>query len=104
MSVHVGLLAAGVPFPLPQPPVWAQWLNEFFMAGALLAFLKLAHPSMAHRSIMARTIIAFVIGYAVIRWLLNYVATRSYMPFVIYRICLGVLVLVLLGTGVLASA
>lgn len=65
MSVHVGLLAAGVPFPLPQPPVWAQWLNEFFMAGALLAFLKLAHPSMAHRSIMARTIIAFVIMAAI---------------------------------------
>ena len=65
MSVHVGLLAAGVPFPRPQPPVWAQWLNECFIAGALLAFFKLAHPSTAHRSIMARTIIAFVIMAAI---------------------------------------
>ncbi len=50
------------------------------------------------------TIIAFVIGFAVIAWLLRYVSTRSYMPFVIYRICLGVLVLGLLGAGVLQSA
>lgn len=65
MSVHVGLLAAGVPFPLPQPPVWARWLNDSFIAGALLAFLKLAHPSIAHRSTMARTIIVFVIMAAI---------------------------------------
>lgn len=49
------------------------------------------------------TLIAFAVGYAVIRWLLNYVATNSYMPFVVYRIALGSLVLVLLSTGVLSS-
>lgn len=49
------------------------------------------------------TVIAFVIGYAVIRWLLNYVATQSYMPFVIYRVALGSLVLILLSTGVLTT-
>lgn len=49
------------------------------------------------------TAIAFVIGYLVIAWLIKYVATNSYMPFVIYRIVVGSLVLVLLGTGVLTA-
>lgn len=65
MSVHVGLLAVGVPFPLPKPPVWAQWLNEAFIAGGLLIVLKLAHPNIGHRSGMSRTIIAFVIMAAI---------------------------------------
>ena len=47
------------------------------------------------------TLIAFVIGYAVIAWLIRYVSTKSYMPFVIYRVVLGSVVLVLLGTGTL---
>ena len=47
------------------------------------------------------TVIAFVVGYLVIGWLLRYIRTRSYLPFVIYRICLGVLVLALLAGGVL---
>ena len=48
-------------------------------------------------------IIAFVIGYLVIAWLIRYVATNSYLPFVIYRVVLGSLVLVLLATGVLTA-
>ena len=39
--------------------------------------------------------------YAAIAWLLRYVTTHSFTPFVIYRIALGVLTLVLLGAGVL---
>jgi undecaprenyl-diphosphatase len=47
--------------------------------------------------------IAFVVGYAVIRWLLQYVTTHSYRVFVLYRIGLGVVVMVLLATGVIAA-
>jgi len=43
--------------------------------------------------------LAFVVGYASIAWLLRYVSTRSYLPFVVYRIALGVLVLALLASG-----
>jgi undecaprenyl-diphosphatase len=50
---------------------------------------------------LAATITAFVVGYATIAWLLRWVSTRSYLPFVIYRIGLGTLVLVGLGTGAL---
>jgi len=47
------------------------------------------------------TSIAFVIGYAVIAWLLKFVSTKSFAPFIIYRIGLGSLLLVLLATGVI---
>ena len=60
-------------------------------------------PAVAWGPTILATVIAFGVGYAVIAWLIRYVSTNSYMPFVIYRICLGVLVLILLGTGVLAN-
>ena len=47
------------------------------------------------------TAIAFLIGYAVIAWLLKYVTTKSFKPFIIYRVTFGSLLLVLLATGVL---
>ncbi len=49
------------------------------------------------------TVVAFGVGYAVIAWLIRYVSHGSFLPFVIYRIALGSLVLVLLGTGVIAA-
>ena len=47
------------------------------------------------------TVVAFVIGYAVIAWLLKYVTTKSFAPFIIYRIILGTVILILLMTGVI---
>lgn len=61
LSIHVGMLAWGVPFPLSQPPLWARWLNLSIGVGAVLVFLKLAHPGIGHRSFLSRTLIAFVI-------------------------------------------
>lgn len=58
-----------------------------------------AEPGMAKT--LVATVAAFVVGYAVIAWLLRYLRTRSYLPFVIYRIALGTIVLVLLATGVI---
>jgi undecaprenyl-diphosphatase len=49
------------------------------------------------------TVVSFVVGLAVIHWLLKYVSTRSYAPFVAYRIGLGALVLVLVGAGVITA-
>ncbi|MFE7182514.1 undecaprenyl-diphosphate phosphatase [Streptomyces erythrochromogenes] len=48
------------------------------------------------------TLVAFVIGYAVIAWFMKFITTRSFMPFVTYRILLGIAIFVLVGTGVLA--
>lgn len=49
------------------------------------------------------TVVSFVVGLAVIHWLLKYVSTRSYAPFVAYRIGLGSLVLVLVGAGAITA-
>jgi undecaprenyl-diphosphatase len=48
------------------------------------------------------TAVAFGVGYGVIVLFLRLVSTRDYMPFVYYRIALGVLVLALLATGILS--
>jgi undecaprenyl-diphosphatase len=45
------------------------------------------------------TVVSFVVGYAAIAWLLKYVSTKSYLPFVVYRVLLGSGVLVLLAAG-----
>ncbi len=47
------------------------------------------------------TAVSFVVGYAAVAWLLRYVSTRSYTPFVVYRVLLGSGVLLLLAFGVL---
>ncbi|PRX44958.1 undecaprenyl-diphosphatase [Prauserella shujinwangii] len=47
------------------------------------------------------TIVAFGVGYLVIAWLMSYIKRRSFVPFVIYRLALGTLLLVLVFTGVL---
>ncbi len=49
------------------------------------------------------TIVSFVVGYSAIAWLLRYVSTKSYTPFVLYRVALGAATLLLLATGVLAA-
>jgi undecaprenyl-diphosphatase len=82
-------------FLLAIPAVLASGLYQALDIGS--------DPAVAWGPTILATIIAFVIGYAVIAWLIRYVSTNSYMPFVIYRIGLGTLVLVLLGTGVLAN-
>lgn len=52
---------------------------------------------------IAATIVSFVVGYFVIASLMKYLQTRTFLPFVIYRISLGTLLLVLLATGVLSA-
>ena len=49
------------------------------------------------------TVVSFVVGLAVIHWLLKYVSTHSYTPFVLYRVGLGALVLILVGAGVITA-
>lgn len=54
--------------------------------------------------IVLATIIAFVVGYAAIAWLLRFVSDHSMNWFAAYRIILGTVVLILLGTGVVAAS
>ncbi|MFD8570226.1 undecaprenyl-diphosphate phosphatase [Streptomyces sp. NPDC057694] len=48
------------------------------------------------------TLIAFGVGYAIIAWLMKYISTKSFMPFVYYRIALGIALIVLVTMGVLS--
>lgn len=50
---------------------------------------------------LVATIIAFVVGLVVIAFFMSYISRRSFLPFVIYRLVLGVAVLIMLATGVL---
>ncbi|MGH3915909.1 MAG: undecaprenyl-diphosphate phosphatase [Pseudonocardiaceae bacterium] len=58
-------------------------------------------PSVAQ--MVVATLIAFLVGYAAISWLLRYVQRHSVYLFVWYRIALGVLVLALLTTGTISA-
>jgi undecaprenyl-diphosphatase len=49
------------------------------------------------------TAIAFAVGWVVIAYLMRYLKTGSFLPFVIYRVLLGAAVMVLLGFGVLSA-
>lgn len=53
--------------------------------------------------LLVATVIAFVVGYASIAWLLRFVVKHSMYWFVGYRIALGVVVLALLATGVVSA-
>jgi undecaprenyl-diphosphatase len=56
-------------------------------------------PSLAFT--LLATLLAFISGYASIAWLMRFVSTQSYFPFVVYRVILGALVAFLLFAGVL---
>ena len=49
------------------------------------------------------TVIAFGVGYVVIAALMRYLSTRTFVPFVIYRVVLGVLLLALLASGTITA-
>ncbi|MET9826718.1 undecaprenyl-diphosphate phosphatase [Streptomyces sp. NPDC006349] len=48
------------------------------------------------------TVIAFATGYVVIAWFMKFISTKSFMPFVWYRIALGIVIIALVAAGVLS--
>ncbi|MCX2970148.1 undecaprenyl-diphosphate phosphatase [Streptomyces sp. TRM70308] len=47
------------------------------------------------------TLVSGLVGYAVIAWFMRFISHRSFLPFVIYRVLLGSVVLALVWLGVL---
>jgi len=70
-------------------------------SGTFELFNSLSRPLNAFSpgETFVATLTAFVIGYLVISWLMKYVQNKSFMPFVIYRVLLGTLLLIILSTG-----
>jgi len=73
------------------------------MSGLFEARKISSEPNVSWGPTLLATIIAFSVGFAVIAWLMKWLTTRSYLPFVIYRVALGLLVMLLLATGVLSA-
>jgi undecaprenyl-diphosphatase len=101
-TISVGLFlgytreaAARYAFLLAVPAVLASGLYETTKIGS--------DSSVTWGPTILATVIAFFVGLAVIAWLLRWVSTRSYTPFVIYRIAAGALIIVLLATGELTA-
>lgn len=51
---------------------------------------------------MFATVIAFMVGYAVIAWFMKFISHKSFMPFVYYRIALGIVIIALVTAGALS--
>ncbi|MCX5395483.1 undecaprenyl-diphosphate phosphatase [Streptomyces sp. NBC_00102] len=48
------------------------------------------------------TLVAFVVGYVVISWFMKFISSKSFMPFVYYRVVLGIVLFALVSAGVLS--
>ncbi len=46
------------------------------------------------------TIVSFLVGYACINWLINFLSKKGTRPFVAYRIVLGIAIIILCKTGI----
>jgi len=74
------------------------------LASGLLELTKLGDTGTpAWGPTLLATVIAFVVGFAVIVYFLRYVSTHTFRVFVVYRIVLGLAVIVLVAAGVLPA-
>ena len=89
--------AARFSFLLPVPAVVLSGLLEL---GALSSGEEGQGTGPAE--LIVATALAFVVGYASIAFLLRFLATRSTVIFVVYRVGLGIAVLALAGAGVIS--
>ncbi|MFD0195203.1 undecaprenyl-diphosphate phosphatase [Streptomyces albidoflavus] len=85
--------AARYSFLLAVPAVLASGFYELRDAG---------EGHVAWGQTVFATLVAFVVGYAVIAWFMRFITTRSFMPFVYYRVVLGILIFILVAAGVLS--
>ncbi len=49
------------------------------------------------------TLVAFVVAIIVIKWFMTYISRHSFMPFVVYRVLLGISILLLVVFGVIPA-
>ncbi|MCB5909242.1 undecaprenyl-diphosphate phosphatase [Streptomyces pinistramenti] len=82
--------AARYSFLLAVPAVLASGVYELKDAG---------ESHVAWGPTLFATAIAFAVGYAVISWFMKFVSSKSFLPFVVYRIALGIALSALIGAG-----
>jgi undecaprenyl-diphosphatase len=69
------------------------------VAAGIFTIPDIAKGGITLVQMIVATVIAFVVGFAVIAWLLRWVAKHTVYAFVWYRLALGVLLFVALGAG-----
>ncbi|NQX27460.1 undecaprenyl-diphosphate phosphatase [Microbacteriaceae bacterium VKM Ac-2854] len=81
-----------------------------FGSGLYQLYKSIADPVVAANQIqvggletLVATIVAFVVGFVVIAFFMGYISRRSFLPFVIYRIVLGVVLMIALSLGWIAA-
>ncbi|NQX33692.1 undecaprenyl-diphosphate phosphatase [Herbiconiux sp. VKM Ac-2851] len=75
-----------------------------FGSGLYQVYKSIGEPSVyGPVETLVATVIAFVVGLVVIAFFMSYISRRSFLPFVIYRIVLGVVLIVLLSAGLIAA-
>lgn len=89
-------VAARYSFLLSIPAIGLSGLYELYKERHVLLDENLLSLSIA-------TIVSGVVGYLSIAFLINYLKTRSNLIFIIYRIALGILILILLSKGILQN-
>ena len=67
------------------------------------AFAPQAGQSATGAQLLVGSVIGFVLGYISIAWLLKFVSNHSFAWFAAYRIPLGIIVMILLATGVMSA-
>ena len=86
--------AAKYAFFLAVPAVFGAGLSE-----TLQAIGEPGSVGLGWGPTLAATLVAFVVGIAVIKFFMDWISRRSFLPFVIYRIALGAVLLVALSAG-----
>lgn len=74
-----------------------------FGSGGYKIISSIGEPGAGVIPTLSATIVAFLVGLVVIGVFMRYITKGSFMPFVIYRVLLGILILVLLSTGVISA-
>jgi len=90
--------AAEVAFLLAVPAVFGSGLYEL-----LHAIREPGSSVFSGVETAVATVVAFGVGLAVIAFLMQYLKRGSFLPFVVYRLVLGVVLIVLLSVGVLQA-
>lgn len=52
---------------------------------------------------LAATVVAFLVAIVVIGLFMRYISRGSFLPFVLYRVVLGIVIIILLSTGVISA-
>lgn len=74
------------------------------VAGAGIFELKhVLHAQEGGGPLLVGLVVAAITGYASIAWLLQFLRTRTTVPFIVYRVLAGAAILALLATGHLAG-